>query len=682
MKLTLFPFQDIALQKLRANVAKARFDYQDDATPQVVSYTAPTGAGKTVIMASLIEQIFRGTAEFPEQPDAIFVWLSDSPELNQQSRDKIDLKSDYISLTQTETISEDSFSEEILADGKIYFLNTQKLGKNCILTRHSDMRQWTIWETLANTVRDKGNRLYFIIDEAHRGMHGNNAAIATTIMQKFLKGSPQDSLPVMPLVIGITATPERFNRLVDGLGSTTIRKVVTTADEVRQSGLLKDRIIIEYPDMLNNEMAVLQAATDEWMDKCVHWEQYCREQHYSYVDPVFVIQVQNGSGNELSKTDLDACLKTIEERANLRFNEGEVVHTFGQTVQSIIMGGLNVPYVEPSRIAENRTIKVVFFKENLSTGWDCPRAETMMSFRKAEDATYIAQLLGRMVRTPKQMRIQVDESLNEVRLFLPYFNAETVKDVVEYLQSAEGSTIPTEVVGEEMGNKTIETWSVKKVQKTIVKSVINNTEPAIKQAAEAQKPEISKMPIASMQQVKMPIEVTTSSNSEIEDVVQLPDNNPVLRTYSTNISESRDSCMSGAEIEREISSQIGSAEEEIINEVVIDREYVIKAINQIGLLTYDVRSTRIKNYLTSLFDLSRLLSITKLDEDCANIVRDEVIDFIYAYIEKLKVSGQYEAYAQKVKSFKMNIQAIDVFGNDVKEYDMDDIFSTLNSATL
>lgn len=121
MKLTLFPFQDIALQKLRANVAKARFDYQDDATPQVVSYTAPTGAGKTVIMASLIEQIFRGTAEFPEQPNAIFVWLSDSPELNQQSRDKIDLKSDYISLTQTETISEDSFSEEILADGKYTF---------------------------------------------------------------------------------------------------------------------------------------------------------------------------------------------------------------------------------------------------------------------------------------------------------------------------------------------------------------------------------------------------------------------------------------------------------------------------------------------------------------------------------------------------------------------------------
>ena len=647
MKLTLFPFQDIALQRLRAKVVKARKDYQDDMTPQVVSYTAPTGAGKTVIIASLIEQIFRGTADFPEQPDAIFVWLSDSPELNQQSRDKIDLKSDYISLTQTETISEESFSEEILADGKIYFLNTQKLGKNSNLTRHSDMRQWTIWETLANTVKEKGNRLYFIIDEAHRGMQGNNAAKATTIMQKFLKGSPQDGLPVMPLVIGITATPERFNRLVDGLGTTTIRKVVTTADEVRQSGLLKDRIIIEYPDMLNNEMAVLQAATDEWMDKCVHWEQYCREQHYSHINPIFVVQVQSGSGNELSKTDLNACVRTIEERANVHFNEGEVVHTFGQTIQPIVMGGLNVPYVEPSRIAENRTIKVVFFKENLSTGWDCPRAEAMMSFRRAEDATYIAQLLGRMVRTPKQMRVQVDESLNEVRLFLPYFNAETVKGVVEYLQSAEGSTIPTEVIGEKMGSKTIETWSVRKQKQPTI-----------------------------TQQVTIPKEVTGHSHSEAENQASQVDNNPVLEICPANNSEDKESCISQTEIEHEINPQMASAEEELVSEIVIDRENIIKAINQTALLTYDVRSTRIRSYLTSLFDLSRLLSVTKLEENCAETVRKEVVGRIHAYVEKLREIGRYEEYANKVKSFKMKGQTIDLFGNEVKEYASGDIFYT------
>ena len=35
-----------------------------------------------------------------------------------------------------------------------------------------------------------------------------------------------------------------------------------------------------------------------------------------------------------------------------------------------------------------------------------------------------------------QMHIQVDDVLNDVHLFLPYFNEDTVKDVVEALQSA------------------------------------------------------------------------------------------------------------------------------------------------------------------------------------------------------------------------------------------------------
>ena len=67
---------------------------------------------------------------------------------------------------------------------------------------------------------------------------------------------------------------------------------------------------------------------------------------------------------------------------------------------------------------------------------DCPRAETMMSFRRATDSTYIAQLLGRMVRTPLQMHINVDDSLNDVRLYLPYFNRENVAVVINELQES------------------------------------------------------------------------------------------------------------------------------------------------------------------------------------------------------------------------------------------------------
>jgi hypothetical protein len=135
-----------------------------------------------------------------------------------------------------------------------------------------------------------------------------------------------------------------------------------------------------------------------------------------------LIQVANAQGNRISATDLDECLRTIEERTGERFVEGQVVHAFGEGTSTLTINGLNVPYEEPSRISDNRKIKVVFFKETLTTGWDCPRAETMMSFRRAVDYTYIAQLLGRMIRTPLQQRVTVDETLNKVHLYLPQFD--------------------------------------------------------------------------------------------------------------------------------------------------------------------------------------------------------------------------------------------------------------------
>lgn len=182
MKTELFPFQKIALSRLRMQTANALGNYHGSHTPQIVSYTAPTGAGKTIIMSALIESIFYGDDYFPDQQDAIFVWLSDSPQLNEQSRLKIDLQADKIRLDQCVTIQDDSFDQQVLDDGHIYFLNTQKLGKNSNLTKRSDGRQYTIWETLANTVREKSNRFYFIIDEAHRGAQkSSELARATTI---------------------------------------------------------------------------------------------------------------------------------------------------------------------------------------------------------------------------------------------------------------------------------------------------------------------------------------------------------------------------------------------------------------------------------------------------------------------------------------------------------------------
>lgn len=667
MKVELFPFQKKALAGLRMQSAEALGSYRRTHSPQVVSFTAPTGAGKTIIMASLIESIYFGDDSYPDQQNAIFVWLSDSPQLNEQSKQKIDLKADKIRLDQCVTITEETFDREVLDDGHIYFLNTQKLGKSSNLTKHSDTRQYTIWETLANTAREKSDRLYLIIDEAHRGMQGREASKATTIMQKFLKGSAEDKLAPMPVVIGMSATSERFNHLVEGTSS-TIHKVVVTADEVRASGLLKDRIVITYPEesSLNKDMAVLQAAADDWKEKWDHWTQYCREQHYAYVNPVFVVQVLSSTGDRISDTDLDDCLRKIEERTGFHFSEGEVVHTFGQTSASITVNGLNVRYEEPSRIAEDRNIKVVFFKENLSTGWDCPRAETMMSFRHAKDATYIAQLLGRMVRTPMQTRILVDEVLNDVHLYLPYFDAETVKKVVEELQSTEGGNIPTDIVGESLEERVYETLTIRPTRQ---RTPANHSIPG--QMTLFDTPTSEELP-----------STTSETPATVVSVAPTTPAAPVVTTTATTpthtSTENTPSATVNANQTPATTEQAPAVEvEEFVD--AFDREAVMKFINDYGLLTYDVRSVRISNYLASLYKMARLLTQTELCKTASKEVIADIVRMIHDHTEGLKAAGKYDELADMVQQFKLSTQIFDVFGETVDNYSIHDLFTTTDT---
>lgn len=88
-------------------------------------------------------------------------------------------------------------------------------------------------------------------------------------------------------------------------------------------------------------------------------------------------------------------------------------------------------------------MRVLIAKDAISTGWDCPRAEVMVSFRPANDQTYIAQMLGRMVRTPLARRIPGNDKLNAVDCLLPKFDRETVERVVEVLREGGGDAPPT-----------------------------------------------------------------------------------------------------------------------------------------------------------------------------------------------------------------------------------------------
>lgn len=446
MKITLFDFQKDALHLLRERLLAARSFASSD-NPQAIAFSAPTGSGKTIVMAALFEAILDQPddqldwpLDWQPQPDAVILWVSDMPELNEQTRRKIESTSDKVYRVNQLVPIDASFDAELLEGGRVYFINTQKLGTDKLLTKEGEKRTWSIWTTLTNTAKAVADRFYVVIDEAHRGMtSGRGAREAQTLMQRFLLGYPEVGLVKMPLVIGVSATPGRFVRhLTSSDAGHTLHQIHIKPEEVRQSGLLKDRILIHHPETATQaEMTLLEEAARRWRQMTSAWQSYCStENERTTVRPVLVVQVENGTDRQLTRTNLADALVVIETALGRRLQENEVAHALHDT-GDLEVGGHRVRKVEASRIDEDRNIGVVFFKTSLSTGWDCPRAEVMMSFRRAEDHTYIAQLLGRMVRTPLARRIEMDAALNDVHLFLPYFDTEAVHSVVASLHNAE-----------------------------------------------------------------------------------------------------------------------------------------------------------------------------------------------------------------------------------------------------
>jgi type III restriction enzyme len=442
MKLVLKDFQDEAVTKLVRHLRSAAKESRSGEL-QSVCLTSTTGSGKTVMLTRALELLLEGDAENRPLSEATFLWITDQPELNEQTRKKMEATSSVLSAASLVVI-DTSFDEETFGSKAVHFLNIQKLGKEKGLVTGGDKRTNTIWQTIRNTIAARPGQFFVIIDEAHRGMtEEKGQAEAASIIQKFIKGSPGE-IPAAPLVVGISATPERFNQLIAGT-SRTSRSVDVDVAEVRASGLIKDTIVLHHPTKEQpTDMTMLREAARALKACTTHWEAYCAKQEAVAVSPLLVVQVEDAHNKgQMSETDIGQAISVLRNELGTLPSDA-FAHSFQEGLM-VTVGGDEIRYLAPSEIQDDKDARVVFFKLSLNTGWDCPRAEVMMSFRTAGDSTYIAQLVGRMIRTPLARRIVDDETLNTVPLFLPHYDSDNLDRIVSRLSRPDDGMPPVEV---------------------------------------------------------------------------------------------------------------------------------------------------------------------------------------------------------------------------------------------
>ncbi|MBO1283974.1 DEAD/DEAH box helicase family protein [Streptomyces sampsonii] len=448
MRFTLKDYQLDAVGEVLSNLHDAMDDYRRKGRPTAFSLTATTGAGKTVMAAAVLEALFDGNDEFEFEGDksAVVLWFTDDPSLNEQTRFRLIESADRLPYARFEVI-ENNFNQEKFEAGKVYFLNRQKLAKGTLLVKgepedgstpfaefsvRPDLRLYTIWDTIRNTIEDDNLTLIVILDEAHRGMKRQSKAEASekqTIVRRLVNGS--NGVPAVPIVWGISATVERFNvAMQESKGRTTYPPVIVDPARVQESGLLKDDVRLDFPSETGSfDTVLLTRATRKLVESTTLWREYAESQGdiNEPVVPLMVLQVPNTPTHEMLISAVDAITEEWPSIPRDAF-----AHVFGDRA-TLELGDIEVPYVKPEQVQDLANVRILFAKDAISTGWDCPRAEILISFRPARDETHITQLLGRMVRTPLARRVPGNDRLNGVDCLLPFFDRATAKSVADVL---------------------------------------------------------------------------------------------------------------------------------------------------------------------------------------------------------------------------------------------------------
>ena len=159
-KLRKFKFQQFAIDDLFEKISAVWVGKPESIEDRYVYFVAPTGAGKTVMIGSLLERLTNtGTQEGLE--NRAYIWLTPRPLLAKQSRR---------SLEEKYALNCRDFGDNVrvLKNNEIFFCNWELLKTGNYGKEERDIERNTFWKMIDAT---KENRdIVLLIDEAHFGV--------------------------------------------------------------------------------------------------------------------------------------------------------------------------------------------------------------------------------------------------------------------------------------------------------------------------------------------------------------------------------------------------------------------------------------------------------------------------------------------------------------------------------
>ena len=372
---TLLDFQEKAVNQLQAHVISAIEEHRKQ-TPVLLK--APTGAGKTVMAAALIERVVDQAHLHPGlDSNMAFIWFAPNT-LHVQSYDSLNLLYEEQRRLNCINLSELS-ANPVLNPGDLLFANWSSLSSATNIWRKENESNTNL-ESLIENTRNNDTKIILVIDEAH--LSAFTGAQAKAVRE----------LIAADVEILITATPSHIPD----------RNVVVSRKDVIEQELIKKSVRLNIgldPSQQNGDNVHVHLLRKAFEKKVELQKLYDEELGAGVVNPLILIQLPSDS---TALSDEDKSIREILE--GILASDYQISSNNGR-LAIWLSGEKDKDGLEDL----NGLQDVLIFKQAIAQGWDCPRASILVSYRNVRSEDFGIQTVGRILRMPHRKHYHHDD---------------------------------------------------------------------------------------------------------------------------------------------------------------------------------------------------------------------------------------------------------------------------------
>ena len=349
---------------------------------------APTGAGKTIMMAEYIKNLVSNRID---DKKFSFIWAAPR-KLHLQSKEK--LTKHYKNSMDLKCSAFGDLNEKKIGQNEILFLNWESINKDKNIIYKENENEHYLEKVIQNTVKED-RIIMLIIDENHFSAEGKKA-------QELIK------LINAKINVGVSATPSskiKPDELVtvdreDVIDEEMIKKriVLNPGFEITKESSTGEGVIIKYESETTDEFIIRKSLEkrEELAELFI--------QENSKVNPLLLIQIPPAKqcSDEAFKEKL---VQILKDKHKITVKNGKLAIYLSDDKENLA----NITM-------KDSTVEVMIFKQAISLGWSCPRASIIALFRDWKDIVFSTQTVGRIMRMPDHKHY-VNDDLNSAYIF-------------------------------------------------------------------------------------------------------------------------------------------------------------------------------------------------------------------------------------------------------------------------